>query len=213
MTQINDTWYMQYISLIDDCEKLNVTKKKCDDDIASFEKTIKNITKQKNDINQTWHNKYNSLIDDCDKLNGTKKKCDDNITSLEKRLTETIEDNQQLNTKITLLRENTADESWSWKDLYNFLPRRPSLKKKQSEEKNLFCVGQLYIEYGYPQNNYTLSISGTGTVFTSKTNDKSSATAFVLSAAHIVKRNVWQCCGQYVENANDCSKCEQCGQY
>eukprot|EP01084_Bolivina_argentea_P153825 268194_1 len=57
-------------------------------------------------------------------------------------------------------------------------------------------------------------MSGTGTVITTKSNGLfSAATAFVLSAAHNARRNVWQCCGQYFEKVakedkiNNCPKC------
>eukprot|EP01084_Bolivina_argentea_P153823 268191_1 len=297
MTQINDTWCMKYNSMINDCEKLNETKKKFVDDITSFKETIKNI-------NQTWRNKYESLgekhnktskdnqllsgsitvlnekitlltaniseermlwqnqydmifnemnsscqrqlhdyevrykslqkmhanitaLNDnttslrnqCsdemkllqDKMNQIENKCKANMTqinsryeSLQKIHTETNKHNQRLNASVTdlkhdikLLKQRSSEERISWQDKYE------SLKKKQ------FCVGQLYVEFNYPQKNYTLSIAGTATVFTSKRNSNSSTTVFVLSAAHIVRRNVWQCCGQYVENANDCSKCDE----
>eukprot|EP01084_Bolivina_argentea_P292888 503641_1 len=98
--------------------------------------------------------------------------------------------------------------------------RQPIHELANSEfQKSSFvkCIGQLYIEYNYPQNNYKLSLTGTGTVIRVKTRDGyfSAATAFVLTAAHNARRTIWQCCDQYFEQKvkrkqiNNCPKCQK----
>eukprot|EP01084_Bolivina_argentea_P316248 548132_1 len=87
--------------------------------------------------------------------------------------------------------------------------------RTQNSKKSSFikCIGRLAIEYNYAKKNYKLSMSGTGTVITTKRNDDESAaaTSFVLTAAHNACRNVWKCCDQYFERiqTQNCPKCHK----
>eukprot|EP01084_Bolivina_argentea_P137832 242748_1 len=87
----------------------------------------------------------------------------------------------------------------------------------KSFQQNAFikCIGQLCMDFNYPQQDYKKRMTGTGTVIQTKSNGLfSSATAFVLTAAHNAYHTVWNCCNSYFEQFNhqgnkitNCGKC------
>eukprot|EP01084_Bolivina_argentea_P137830 242743_1 len=89
----------------------------------------------------------------------------------------------------------------------------------QSFRKSSFikCIGQLCMEYNYPQKDYKQKLVGTGTVIRTKSNGWfDPATAFVLTAAHTVRHNVWNCCNIYFDKVDsqgdkitNCIKCKK----
>eukprot|EP01084_Bolivina_argentea_P247252 413693_1 len=74
--------------------------------------------------------------------------------------------------------------------------RHPITESPYKKEDIIKCIGQLKINFNYPQQKYRIQISGTGTVFA--TNDK---ICFVLTVAHNIIRRIKECskCLKYME--------------
>eukprot|EP01084_Bolivina_argentea_P274030 466933_1 len=87
--------------------------------------------------------------------------------------------------------------------------RTAIVESDHKEEYIIKCVGQLESNFRYIDHGYESKSSwGTGTVF--YTNTKQPQNCYLISAAHVVRKQVFECsnCNKYTDNnSNTCHQC------